>query len=343
MAIIGGFDLHRRQLTYDYLDVVTGEVERGRVVPADRGHLRSFLARFEGQGEVAFAVEGCTGWRYVVEELERAGIGAHLAEPAETAAKRGRKRRAKTDRSDARHLRELLGKGDLPESWIPPAQVLEARARVRLYKDLEEERTGWLQRVQPPCTTRACRSSPPSPAPLARPGWLRPSCRPPASRPSKSGCGSQVGSPASPVPLRAELARCSRRQPGCRALRTTHFGIGPITSVAIWAEMGDTRRFSSSDDAVRHAGLDLTVYASDSKRAKGHLARQGPATLRWALYEAAVCATRPNSPDHAYFLAVKRRADGHLGVISVARKLARRVHHTLRALGDQAWEPVPAV
>jgi transposase len=60
-------------------------------------------------------------------------------------------------------------------------------------------------------------------------------------------------------PLRAELARFSRRQPGCRALRTTHFGIGPITSVAIWAEMGDTRRFSSSDDAVRHTGLDITV------------------------------------------------------------------------------------
>ena len=55
-----------------------------------------------------------------------------------------------------------------------------------------------------------------------------------------------------------------------------------------------------------------------------------------------MCATRPNSPDHAYFLAVKRRADGHLGVISVARKLARRVHHTLRALGDQAFQPVPA-
>ena len=90
MAIIGGFDLHRRQLTYDYLDAVTGEIQRGRVVPADRAHLRSFLARFDGQGEVAFAVEGCTGWRYVVEELTRAGIEAHLAEPAETATKRGR-------------------------------------------------------------------------------------------------------------------------------------------------------------------------------------------------------------------------------------------------------------
>ena len=160
MAIVGGFDLHRRQLTYDYLDVVTGEVDRGRVVPADRAHLRSFLGRFEGHGEVAFAVEGCTGWRYVVEELERAGIQAHLAEPAETATKRGPKRRAKTDRSDARHLRELLMKDDLPESWIPPAHVLEVRARVRLYKDLDEERTAWLQRVQATCTTRACRSSP---------------------------------------------------------------------------------------------------------------------------------------------------------------------------------------
>ena len=66
------------------------------------------------------AVEGCTGWRYVVEEIAAAGFEAHLAEPADTQAARGRKRRAKTDRSDARLLRELLQRGELPESWIPP-------------------------------------------------------------------------------------------------------------------------------------------------------------------------------------------------------------------------------
>jgi len=42
-------------------------------------------------------MEGCTGWRYVTEELAAAGIAVHLAEPADTAAARGRKRRAKTD------------------------------------------------------------------------------------------------------------------------------------------------------------------------------------------------------------------------------------------------------
>jgi hypothetical protein len=132
MNIVGAFDVHRRQLTFDYLDVVTGEVLRGRIAPADRVH---------------FALEGCTGWRYVAEELAVAGIRPHLAEPADTAALRGKKRHAKTDKADARHLRVHLAAGDLPECWIPPAHVLEARAVARLYKDLLDERGGWHQRI----------------------------------------------------------------------------------------------------------------------------------------------------------------------------------------------------
>ena len=91
---------------------------------------------------------------------------------------------------------------------------------------------------------------------------------------------------------------------GCRALQG-HYGIGALLSVAIWEEMGDCRRFGSSSDAVRHAGLDVTVWASDSKRAQGHLARQGPAILRWALYEAAMSAAKRTSPDHDYYLRVR--------------------------------------
>ena len=103
--------------------------------------------RFAGRGDVAFAVEGCTGWRYVAEELAAAGIAAHVGEPWDTAAARGRKRHAKTDKTDSAHLRLLLAEGRLPECWVPPAQILEYRALLETYHDVRREHTAWVQRI----------------------------------------------------------------------------------------------------------------------------------------------------------------------------------------------------
>lgn len=139
--------------------------------------------------------------------------------------------------------------------------------------------------------------------------------------------------------LRGELVAFGHHQMGCRALQG-HYGIGALLAVAIWEEMGDCRRFRSSSDAVRHAGLDITVWASDSQRAQGHLARHGPAILRWALYEAGMSAAKRTSPDHGYFLQVRDRLGPNRAALSVGRKLSRRCFHTLRELGDDAMAPV---
>jgi transposase len=339
MSIVGAFDVHRRQLTFDYLDTATGEAKRGRVVPADREHLRAWLARFAAGDEVHFALEGCTGWRYVVEELAAAGITPHLAEPADTAALRGRKRHAKTDRTDSRHLRVHLAAGDLPESWIPPDCVLEARAVVRLYKDLLDERGAWHQRIAAtlfhqgvPVT--ASMSTAGGRAAVAEAGLS------PAGRQAVDAGLRQIDRLTGELePLRRQLDMLSRRQAGCAALRATQFGVGAVTSVAIWAELGDVRRFGNSDDVIRHTGLDITVYSSDGKRSAGHLSRQGPPLLRWALYEAAKCAARPAAPDYGYYTMTRDRRTGGLATLSVARKLARRCYHTLRELGEEALAP----
>src|SRR5436190_6525466 len=147
MAIVMGLDQHRAQITADWLDTDSGEVSRARVAPAHREEVRRFLARFAGR-RVEAALEATTGWRFVVEELRAIGADVHLAEPAETAARRGTKKRAKTDRADARHLRELLMIGRLPESWIPPDHLLELRAKVRLRHTLVDQRGEWQQRIQ---------------------------------------------------------------------------------------------------------------------------------------------------------------------------------------------------
>src|SRR6266545_849184 len=138
-GIVVALDVHRRQITYMTLDRETGEVRRGRIAPAARADVRAWLAQFAGC-EAEFALEGTTGWRFVVEEIERAGHTAHLADPAETVAKRGRKRRAKTDNADCDLQLRLLLAGELPESWIPPVHILELRTRVRMRKTLIDQR-----------------------------------------------------------------------------------------------------------------------------------------------------------------------------------------------------------
>ena len=337
MAIVGGFDVHRAQITFDYIDTDSGQVTAGQIRPATRPALRNWLQRFEGRDDVAFAVEGCTGWRFVVEELVRAKVEPHLAEPADTATLRGRKKRAKTDRADARLLRELLAQQRLPESWAPPSHVLEVRTLGRLYVTLMDERRAWQQRIhaqlfhQGVPSVRALLTSD------GRVALANAELSPAGVQMLQTALTAVDGLSLQILPLRAQLQTIGANQPGVLAL-TQHYGVGLLCGTIIWAELGDCRRFSNSDQAVRFAGLDVTVWSSDTKRSAGRLARQGSPELRWALFEAAKCAARPTSPDHDYYAAVRDRLGGKRPALSVARKLVRRCYHALRDLGDQAWQ-----
>ena len=240
MTIVGGLDVHRAQITFDYLDTDTGEVTRGQIQPATRNVLRTWFGRFAGRADVAFAVEGCTGWRFVVEEMVAAGIRPHLAEPADTATQRGRKKRAKTDRADARLQRELLCQGRLPESWIAPPHVLEVRTLVRLYVALMGERRTWQQRIQAQLFHQG--------VPALR-GLLTQAGRATLSDAALSPAGRQMVDTALAMidelgervlPLRAQLQAIGRRQAGARSL-TAHYGIGALCAAIIWAELAPIR------------------------------------------------------------------------------------------------------
>src|SRR3954447_8766237 len=333
-----GLDQHRAQITAEWLDSETGEIARKRIAPADRDGVRQFAARFADH-ELEVALEATTGWRFVVEELEAVGAHVHLAEPAETASRRGTKKRAKSDRADARHLRELLMIGRLPESWIPPEHLLDLRARVRLRHTLVDQRGEWQQRIQAVLYHHGF----PQPNGLLtgeNRAWLEALALSPGAREQVTIAVQIIDSlDAQSAPITRELRLYARRQAGCRALMK-HYGIGELTAVTILAELGDARRFSSSRHAVRYAGLDITVHQSDQRRAAGHLSRQGPPALRWALFEAAQAARRPGSPDRAYYDQAADRLGGNRACLALARNLLKRSFHTLRELGDDALAPV---
>lgn len=341
MSIVGGLDVHRKQLTFDYVELETGRLERGRITPADREHLAVWLRRFDGRTPVDFALEAGTGWRYVVEEMRTAGVRPHPAEPADTSALRGPKRRAKTDRADAQLLRELLAAGRVPECYIPPSQVLEWRATFELYHDLRLQHTGWAQRVHAICFHQGTTA-------LGESGVIRGSRARLASIVDEqlSAVGRlQVNTAMSIMDtlaehldrLRRSLLAASRHVNGARTLKDAIFGVGPMTSLALCAWLGGADRFSSSRKAVRFTGLDITVRSSDSKRSPGRLSRQGPEVLRWLLFEAAKNAARPSAPGHHYYTDVKARHDANRATLSQARRIVRQAMHILTDLGDDAF------
>jgi transposase len=230
-----GLDQHRAQISAEWIDTITGEVSRARIMPADRAAVRKFLARFAGEG-LEVALEATTGWRFVVEELERVAAEVHLAEPAEAAALKGKKKRAKTDWADARHLRELLLIGRVPESWIPPVHILDLRARVRTRHLLSHQRTEWQQRIHSvlyhhgvPQQRNLLTSE--------KREWLAALKLPAAAREQITIALSVIDALDLKLnPFDQDLRAYARKQPGCRTLADQIYGVGGLTAVTILAE-----------------------------------------------------------------------------------------------------------
>jgi transposase len=226
----------------------------------------------------------------------------------------------------------------LPESWIPPEHILDLRARVRLRHTLSEQRGEWQQRIQATLYHHGC---PQRRQLMTAEGrvWLQAQSLPAAAREQVTVALGMIDAlDRQMVPLEKELRAYARRQAGCKALMA-HYGIGELCAVTILAELGDCTRFSSSRHAVRYAGMDITVYQSDQHRAPGHLSRQGPPALRWALFEAAQNARRQGSPDRDYYVRTAERLGHNRACLSVARRLLKRSYHTLRELGEEALQP----
>jgi transposase len=339
-AVVAGFDVHRRQITFDAVDTRTGEVVRGRIESASWA-VEEWVERFPGR-VVHVAVEACTGWLFVATALERAGAVVHLAEPVETSALRGRKRRAKTDRQDAAWLRRLLVEGRLPESWMPPEHVRQWRSRARLRNTLANERTSWVQRIRATLYHHGVTGAPDNLRTRAGREFLAR-----LGLPTDASERIRVALELIDVldiqiaGIERQLRKIARRQTGCKALIERVWGIGELSSLVTLCELGDVSRLHASRQAVRLAGLDIGVHRSDRHARLGKLTRQGSPELRWVLYECAQYACRPTSPDHADYLALKARGLSHTRAsMTIARKLARRSYHVLRELGPDALNPI---
>jgi transposase len=332
--LYAGIDIDKSVFQAVVLDPESGELSEERFTPS-RERLGEWADAWEGK-LVGVAIEATTGWRWVARELQARGFEVHLLDAGRASALRGR-RRPKTDRLDARWLALVLARDLLLEceAWIPPAEIQLLRDRTRLRKSLVQSRSEWAQRLHSlleqegwPCSRGGL---------LTREGrrWVVALELDPAVRARVDVMLTIIEALDEQLGLvEGELRRFSRQDRRCLALQTI-FGVGPIWSCHLLAEIGEASRFTRSRQLVRASGLDPAALESADNKRRGRLSRQGSPHLRWALVEAATHSMRTSSPDHELYASTAERCGRGRARLTVARKIARRAYHLLVEVESQ--------
>src|SRR6266581_137653 len=124
-----GVDLHRKASQLAVVDE-KGELICNRRVLSDREEMLRVFGEVGRDQALEVAFEATYGWGWFADLLEDVGIPTHMAHPR--ANKAIASARVKNDAVDAKTLAHLLRTGLLPESWIAPPEIREARRLVRM-------------------------------------------------------------------------------------------------------------------------------------------------------------------------------------------------------------------
>ena len=132
------------------------------------------------------------------------------------------------------------------------------------------------------------------------------------------------------------LNQIAATHPGVTLLRTIP-GVGPRTAEAVMAYIADARRFGRSRQVGSYFGLVPCQDQSADRNRLGHITREGPATVRRLLVEAAWQAIRRDARARAYFERVQHGDAGRkkIALVATAHYLVRCMHAMLR--DNEGW------
>ncbi|HSB14388.1 MAG TPA: IS110 family transposase [Bryobacteraceae bacterium] len=327
-----GCDAHKRYSVFSCID------ERGRYgsdvrVRHQAAEFRAFLESLPPGSEIAIEAGGDYYW--MADAMEQAGHHPHLAHPLE-AKRRCGKTVKHTDKVDARGLAMLLRNGTLPEVWIPPAELRDERALLRLRMYLSHMRTGLKNRVH---------------------GILRQYNLLLAGSDIFGAAGrEELAARLAELPpqtrrsveeqlrlldfLSARIEQLERRLAGILAnsaeteLLKTLPKVGPILSAVMALELGDIERFPGAPHVASYCGLVPRVHSSGGRTRLGATCGDVNRTLKWAFVEAAnliVMRQRRLAGTHAVRLYQRLQSKhGHQkAVVAVARHLAEAAYWVL--------------
>lgn len=321
-----GVDLHRKRSHVVALDDQGEKLLSRRIANEPEEFFRIFGELEPEPLNVAF--EATYGWGWFADMLADAGIPAHMAHPLATKAISSA--RVKNDAVDAKTLAHLLRTNLLPEAWMAPLEVREARRLVRMRVSIL--RIASRCKCQIHSILADHRVIPPM-ADLFSPGGRRllAGVRLPQISARRVEANLRIIDTALTEVAAAdhEIRAFFRGDDRVRRL-TAIPGIGFTSATTIAAEISDITRFPTPRHLCSWAGLTPSEHSSDQHTRRGHITKQGSRWLRWILVEA---AARPSlrDPDLRQFHdRIARRRGKKVARVALAHRLLTLSFYALR-------------
>jgi len=311
------------------------QVGRLRTTPAA---LRTFAQRLQPTDEVVLEATCNT---YAVVQLLRQFAGRVIvSNPHRTRAIAEAK--IKTDTVDAEVLVRLAAGGWLPEVWVPDAQTQALRQQAAHRVRVVHQRTRLKNRIHAILHRNLVLGCPRSDL-FGKAGrqWLVGHALP--LLPTHEQAIAQMTLRELDL-LDEELKAVDRALATCVVERKeihrlmTIPGIDLPVAITLIATIGDIRRFRSPTKLVGYVGLDPRVRQSGGRPAVyGPISKQGQASARHMLVQAAWAAVKAPGPLRAFYHRIRARRGTQIAIVATARKLTVLVWYLLARGEDYAF------
>jgi len=240
--------------------------------------------------------------------------------------------RVKTDKVDTLALAKLLAAHLIPEVWVPPLEVREARGLLAHRRRLVKTHTMAANRLQ----SVLQRHNLPGPTgePFSatnRAWWAALKLSPIETLRVRQDLATLDHLDQQIAELEVEINRLSTSTPWAEQVPYVMqlSGFSVLLTMTILTAIGDIKRFPHAKPLVGYAGLGASVHSSGETHKTGHITKTGRRELRWALVEAAWSAVRYHPYWKAEFERLARRMPDNQAIVAIARKLLVAIGHVL--------------
>jgi transposase len=330
-----GLDVHARRSSICILDGAGKAVKQVEV----RGGWPALLERVAAEAPRPFSVcfEASCGYGYLHGRLSQLAHAVSVAHPGQL--RLIFKSKKKYDRVDAAKVAKLLYLDAVPRVHVPSADA-------RAWRGLIEYRQRLVgRRVAVKNQARALLRSLGVEARAGRALWSGKGLAWLKARPLEAAddalrrdllAEELAGLTAKVRRVEAELKGRADAHPGVTLLRTIP-GVGVRTAEAFVAYVDDVGRFARNKQVGSYLGLVPCQDSSAGRDRLGHITRDGPATVRKVLCEAAWQGVRRSPSLKAFFERVAGgKADRRkVALVATAHHLARVMAAMLRT--GEAW------